>query len=61
MEKKTSSEWVELTGITVLDPDGWDRTNITESWLEPITIDEFKSRAGRSTVDLRRYREVFGN
>ena len=60
LQKQSSSEWVHLTGIYVLDPDGWDRENLAESWTERITIDEFKARAGRSTIDLPRYREVFG-
>ena len=61
LPRRKSSEWTELLGLTVLDPDGWDRRNFAESWAEPITIDEFKRRAGRSTVDMRRYRELFGS
>lgn len=58
---RTSSEWVELLDLMIVDPDGWDRGNLAESWAEPICIDEFKRRAGRSTVDLVRFRELFGN
>ncbi|HFC8202704.1 TPA: hypothetical protein ACFPCA_002191 [Neisseria meningitidis] len=61
MKKLSSQEWSNLLGIVILDADGWDRHNFQASWSEAITIDEFNYRAGRSTVDLRRYRELFGN
>jgi hypothetical protein len=60
MAKLSSDEWVNLLDLVIADPDGWDRTNFRESWAEPITIDEFKSRASRSTVDMRRFTEIFG-
>ena len=60
LKKLSPSEWVDLTGVVILDPDGWDRQNMAASWTERITIDEFKVRASRSTIDLVRYREVFG-
>lgn len=56
----SSGNWARLLNLDVLDPDGWDRRNFAQSWAEPITIDEFKRRASQSTVDMRRYRELFG-
>lgn len=46
----SSEVWAELTGVVVLDPDGWDRSNFTASWSEPITLEEFRSRTYMSTV-----------
>lgn len=46
-------EWSALLGVTVLDPDGWDRTSFAESWAEPITLDEFIRRAQVSTCRRR--------
>lgn len=39
----------DFEGITVLDPDGWDRSNFEQSWNEPITCYEFEVRLGLST------------
>lgn len=60
MQKLSSGEWSDLLGLVIADPDGWDRRNFQASWTEPITIDEFKSRAGQSTVDMRRFSDLFG-
>lgn len=51
-EKKTSSQWMELLhpDMIVCDPDGWDRSNFTESWNEKITKTEFERRFDMSTV-----------
>lgn len=61
MRTLSSGDWSRLLELDVLDPDGWDRSDFARSWAEQITIDEFKKRAGMSTIDLRRYRELFGN
>jgi len=61
MPTLSSGDWSRLLELDVLDPDGWDRADFARSWAEPISIDEFKRRAGRSTIDLRRYRELFGS
>jgi hypothetical protein len=54
--KANAYEWAGWHGIrfwdVVLDPDGWDRTRLTESLLESITLDEFASRMSQSTVDI---------
>ncbi len=52
---KTSEEWykgyTERTGITILDPDGWDRKNYEFSWYrELLTQEEFAGRVMFSTV-----------
>lgn len=47
---RPSGTWALYTGITVLDPDGWDRANFQESWNEPITLAEFHRRVRLSTT-----------
>lgn len=47
--KMHSLFWQNVTGIEVLDPDGWDRRNFEESWQEAITLEEFMRRASKST------------
>lgn len=47
---RTSSEWEIEFGILVLDPDGWDRKNLTDSWSQMITRDEFQRRIMSSTI-----------
>lgn len=52
---KTSEVWYQhpdYEGITILDPDGWDRENFTASWSEPITQEEFNQRLGNSTLRI---------
>lgn len=52
---KTSDEWLaepQYEGITVLDPDGWDRKNFKESWNEKISENEFGKRLAVSTVQI---------
>ena len=50
---KTSEQWnkePEFSNITILDPDGWDRTNYQFSWFEEqITKEEFEKRMFGST------------
>ncbi|AXH68466.1 hypothetical protein [Vibrio phage R01] len=52
--KRTSVHWAQLTGIVVLDPDGWDRQNFDYSWYEE-TIDwlEFMDRVSGSTTLMK--------
>lgn len=47
--KQPSQTWCNLTGIEVMDPDGWNRQDYEKSWAEPITRGEFLKRAGIST------------
>lgn len=51
-ELRTSEEWSEHFGIKVLDPDGWDRKNLAESWAESITKEVFLERVFESTVQI---------
>lgn len=49
----SADEWCALLGVTVLDPDGWDRSGqqaFEASWAEPITEAEFRARVATSTV-----------
>lgn len=46
----TSSEWEKKTGILVVDPDGWDRENLADSWAELISERVFRSRCLVSTI-----------
>jgi len=49
--KKSSAEWCRLSGIEVLDPDGWDRKgDFDADWNKPITLDEFWAKACQSTT-----------
>lgn len=50
-EKKTSAQWYELQPEpTIMDPDGWDRSNYQYSFYEElITLEEFVSRRMFST------------
>lgn len=45
-----SQKWCEQLGVSVIDPDGWDRTRFNEAWAEPITRGEFARRLTASTV-----------
>lgn len=47
-ELKTPDEWQEVTGVRVLDPDGWRRDG--KSWTEAIPEEEFRQRATWSTL-----------
>ena len=47
---RSSSEWERVCNVKVMDPDGWDRTNFTESWAEMITLADFMRRTSVSTV-----------
>ena len=53
--EKTSQEWYDelrkTENITIMDPDGWDRTNYQYSFTEElITKEKFNERLSRSTV-----------
>ena len=53
VDKRTSEEWQKLCKITILDPDGWDRSpeNYQYSWYEElITREEWERRMVYSTV-----------
>jgi hypothetical protein len=54
--KKTSAQWSRWCNVTIIDPDGWDRKNFTESWNEKITKEEFRRRVYMSTItaDIRK-------
>jgi len=51
---QTSEEWSKtgiLKGSTILDPDGWDRSNWNHSWSkELISKKEFRRRCSESTM-----------
>ncbi len=53
--EKTSQEWYDelrkTENITIMDPDGWDRTNYKYSFTEElITKEKFNERLSQSTV-----------
>ena len=53
--EKTSQQWYDelrkTENITIMDPDGWDRTNYQYSLTEElITKEKFNERLSRSTV-----------
>lgn len=51
---KTSKEWsLTLPGITIMDPDGWDRQNFEYSFNEELISEaEFMKRLARSTCSF---------
>jgi len=53
---KSSEQWEkDFPGLIILDPDGWDRSsceNFSNSWLEPITKQEFINRLVKSTINF---------
>ena len=44
---KAPEEWEKITGVEIIDPDGW--RNIKKDWADKITIDEFMELATPST------------
>lgn len=52
-ELHTPDMWQVITGVTVLDPDGWRSPN-AKSWYEPISREEFERRVITSTVSIKR-------
>lgn len=48
----SSGEWMTFLhpNMIVLDPDGWDRSDLQNSWNEDITKAEFEARFDKSTV-----------
>jgi hypothetical protein len=48
----TPEVWCDLLDVFILDADGWDRKNFTESWNTPITRHEFIERFQRCTIRL---------
>lgn len=51
------AEWMDVTGIRVVDPDGW-RTLDAPTWETPISEAEFRDRASRSTTDYSKQKET---
>lgn len=56
--KRSSAEWqFLLPSVYITDPDGWDRRSaekFTESWMEPITEEEYIHRRNKSTTTHRK-------
>lgn len=51
----TSKQWADKKGITVLDPDGWDRQNFEYSYYEELINEaEFDKRCHYSTTMVKR-------
>lgn len=47
----TPALWQAVSGIQILDPDGWDRDSGWDvDWNTPISWKEFQSRCARSTL-----------
>lgn len=42
-------EWEQISGIRIMDADGWDRKNYDVSWNTPINEAEWIERMSRST------------
>ncbi len=48
--KKIPTEWEKITGIRILDPDGWRQDN--KDWWEPIDEEEWEKRMMQSTIQM---------
>ena len=51
--KKSSAEWVRLSGLEIIDPDGWNRKSsegFDAAWAREITLNEFWDKVCRSTI-----------
>lgn len=48
--RRTPAEWCELTGIEILDHDGWRGVHSDRAWTDPLTREEFLVRAGICTT-----------
>ena len=42
--------WCKLTGIEILDPDGWNRADYQNDWNKPLNFEQFYGKAILSTV-----------
>lgn len=49
MIKFTPDEWCKLTGVDILDPDGWDRKG-SYDWNLPISFRDFYDKTLMSTT-----------
>jgi hypothetical protein len=50
--KFSPAEWCELTGIEVIDPDGWDRKgDFDADWAKPIDFQTFIAKCDNSTTN----------
>jgi hypothetical protein len=59
--KLSGKQWQQLTEITIIDADGWDRSNWNESWNEPISFDEFLHCLSLSTTMPWTERQLVAN
>ena len=50
--KLSSGDWVQLSGLVIYDPDGWNTSgdNFNADWAKPITFDEFEQKVLVSTI-----------
>jgi len=45
---------IHFQGMTIMDPDGWDRANYEEDWARPLTLEEMRYKTERSTCLFHR-------
>ncbi len=50
---RTPKEWQVLTGITIMDPDGWRGINSSRSFDDPISEEEWNQRMAVSTIMMQ--------
>ena len=54
-ERRTPDEWLkdpQFHGLRIIDPDGWDRKNLTIDWAKPLTLTEMWDKTNTSTVQF---------
>lgn len=43
-----------FANVTIMDPDGWDRSNYEADWARPLTLEEMRYKTERSTCMFHR-------
>lgn len=51
-KKLSSLEWSNLIGVTILDPDGWNRRDFKSDFGKEISLMDFLNKAARSTTNF---------
>ncbi len=57
----TPRNWEAILGFEIIDPDGWDRSNMenfSKDWEMPVSFNDFMDKADVSTCSRHYPREV---
>ena len=50
--------WCQLTGIEIIDADGWNRQDFDADWRKPLNFKEFIEKVHKSTTTLSHYSDA---